>query len=195
MRASLLFFCLFCTSHLSAQSILHRIDETDMRILQRISNSRSAGQTRVFKALSDANNYINVAIPVGVFTAGVIRKDKDMHQNALYIASSAATTALLNLAVKQIFKRRRPFVTNVTFTAVYQPGGYSFPSGHSSLSFATATALSRSYPRWYIIAPSILWAGTVGYSRMYLGVHNPSDVAIGALLGTGTAYGLGFIKP
>jgi undecaprenyl-diphosphatase len=47
--------------------------------------------------------------------------------------------------------------------------------------------LSRSYPKWYIAAPAYLWAGSVGYSRMYLGVHYPSDVFGGAVLGTTTS--------
>ena len=64
----------------------------------------------------------------------------------------------------------------------------SFPSGHTSLAFTTATALSLKYPKWYIIAPSYLWASSVGYSRMNLGVHYPSDVVAGALLGAGSAY-------
>ena len=44
------------------------------------------------------------------------------------------------------------------------------------------------YPKWYIIAPSFAWASAVGYSRMHLGVHYPSDVAVGAIIGSGSAY-------
>jgi membrane-associated phospholipid phosphatase len=45
-----------------------------------------------------------------------------------------------------------------------------------------------------VIAPSFLWAGTISYSRMYLGVHYPTDVATGAVLGAGTAAALSFMK-
>jgi len=51
-----------------------------------------------------------------------------------------------------------------------------------------------AYSKWYVIAPSLLFAGSVGYSRMYLGVHYPTDVATGAALGTSTALGLQFMK-
>ncbi len=45
-----------------------------------------------------------------------------------------------------------------------------------------------AYPKWYIIAPSFAWASAVGYSRMALGVHYPSDVLAGAIIGSGSAY-------
>jgi undecaprenyl-diphosphatase len=73
--------------------------------------------------------------------------------------------------------------TRMNFT--YDP---SFPSGHTSSAFNTATFICLTYPKWYVIAPAALWATSVAYSRMYLGVHYPSDVLAGAVLGAGTAY-------
>ena len=64
---------------------------------------------------------------------------------------------------------------------------HSFPSGHAATSFAMATSLSLSFPEWYVIAPSMLWAASVSVSRAWLGVHYPTDIAVGAALGTGIA--------
>jgi len=175
-----------------AQSGIQKFDD---RTLEYLEAHRTPSQTKTQLFISNTNDYVNVAIPVGVLVAGIIRNDNDMKQNALYIASSTATTFLLNTLIKRLVKRQRPFITNIHLTAVYQPSSYSFPSGHTSAAFSSAVALSRAYPKWYVIAPSLLWSGAVGYSRMYLGVHNPSDVAVGALLGAGTAFGLGFIRP
>ena len=63
----------------------------------------------------------------------------------------------------------------------------SFPSGHASLSAALVTSWGLSYPRWYVVGPGALWAVGVALSRVHLGVHYPSDVLVGTVLGTGIA--------
>jgi membrane-associated phospholipid phosphatase len=192
MNKILLVCCIFWFPSARAQT---GIDRFDLKILQKTEAGRSDGKTRVLRGISDANNYVNAAIPAGLFVAGVLDRNKDMRQNAFYVFSSTASTAVLNFVLKKVVKRPRPFLVHLSLTPVYRPGEYSFPSGHTSASFSTAAALSGAYPKWYVIGPSFLWAGTVGYSRVYLGVHNPSDVAAGAALGVGTALGLGFIRP
>ncbi len=192
LQLQVLIYAMLFSVAATAQS---NIDSFDIRTLRHIADSRSPGQTKFFRFISNTNDYVNVAIPAGLLIGGIADHNPDMRQNALYIASSCAVTTLLNTAMKLIFKRPRPFKLHVNFTPVYTPGGYSFPSGHTSSAFSSATALARAYPKWYIIAPALLWSSTVGYSRLYLGVHNPSDVAAGAVLGAGTAFGLGFIRP
>lgn len=180
------------TCSLEAQGGLQRLDE---HILEGLAAHRTDGQTAMWRFVSNANNYVNIAIPVGVLADGIIRDDARTRKNALYIASSTAATYLLNLVIKKIVKRPRPFITDIHLVPVYRPGEYSFPSGHTSSAFSAVTALSRVYPKWYVIAPSFLWAAGVGYSRMYLGVHYPTDVTAGALLGAGTAFAMGWLRP
>ncbi|SEB19512.1 phosphatase PAP2 family protein [Pedobacter hartonius] len=167
----------------------------DDRIMIDLSEHRTPEKINFFLFLSRYNNLVNVAVPTGVFAGGVIANDKGTRQNALYIASSSAVNLLLTTVIKKIVRRPRPFLGRVKINAVYQPGSTSFPSGHASSSFTTATALSQVYNKWYVIAPAYLWAGSVSYSRMYLGVHYPTDVAAGAILGTATALSMKFIQP
>jgi membrane-associated phospholipid phosphatase len=48
--------------------------------------------------------------------------------------------------------------------------------------------LSLNYPKWYVVVPSYAWASLVGYSRMAIGMHYPSDVLIGALVGSASSF-------
>ncbi|TKC09753.1 phosphatase PAP2 family protein [Pedobacter frigoris] len=173
----------------------HALQRFDDQILIDLSKKRTPEKTGFFLFLSNHNDWVNIGVPAGLLAAGVIGDNKEMRQNALYVASSSAVNALVTMLVKKIVKRPRPFLANVKINAVYQPKHYSFPSGHTSTSFTTATALSQAYPKWYVIAPAYLWAGSVSYSRLYLGVHYPTDVAAGAILGTSTAFSLRFMRP
>jgi membrane-associated phospholipid phosphatase len=99
-----------------------------------------------------------------------------------------AINGIVTTAMKYGFNRDRPFTSYSDIVKLTGGGSPSFPSGHTSLAFSVATSVSIAYPKWYVIAPSFLWASAVGYSRMHLGVHYPSDVFVGALVGSGSAW-------
>ena len=104
------------------------------------------------------------------------------------ISSSVLVSGLLSVGLKYTANRERPFDTYPFITEVTPTDTPSFPSGHTTHAFALAASVSLAYQHWYIVVSSYLWAGTVGYTRMALGVHYPSDVLAGALLGSGSAY-------
>jgi membrane-associated phospholipid phosphatase len=119
---------------------------------------------------------------------GLLKHDSALIRNSIYIGSSVVLSAIFTTVLKYAVNRPRPFVTYPDIEKVGSGGSPSFPSGHTSEAFAFATSVSLSYPKWYVIAPSFAWAGAVGYSRMDLGVHYPSDVFAGAILGAGCAW-------
>jgi membrane-associated phospholipid phosphatase len=121
-------------------------------------------------------------------TVGLLRKDETLLRNACITAGASIVNFGITAALKYSFNRTRPYITYPDIMQKSPVHSPSFPSGHTSSAFATATSISLSYPKWYVIVPMFGWAGTVGYSRMYLGVHYPSDVLAGAALGTGTAW-------
>jgi undecaprenyl-diphosphatase len=109
--------------------------------------------------------------------------------------AALSTTYLVQRLVKPVFRRRRPFVDREVLVVGIKPLDASFPSGHSAASFAAATALTTFYPR---AAPLVYTLATgVGLSRVYLGHHFPSDVAVGAAVGSaiGAVIAWGFKAP
>ncbi|HEY0244247.1 MAG TPA: phosphatase PAP2 family protein [Mucilaginibacter sp.] len=159
-----------------------------------LADHRTPEQTGVMLFLSNTYRYGDIGVPAGLMLGGIIGNDKGMRENSLFVASSTAVSYGVMLLLKHIVKRPRPFIQNINIVPVYRAGSTSFPSGHAATTISTATALSMAYPKWYVIAPAFLWAGSVSYSRMYLGVHYPTDVAAGALLGAGSAVSLSFLK-
>jgi membrane-associated phospholipid phosphatase len=186
----LLILCV-CLNKTFAQSPIQQFDD---RVMIDIQNTRTPEQTGVFLFLSKTYRYGDIGVPAVMLAGGIIGHNEALRQNSLYVASSTAIAYGLTELIKHFVNRRRPFIQNINIVPVYRANSTSFPSGHASSTIATATALSIAYPKWYVIAPAFLWAGSVSYSRMYLGVHYPTDVAGGALLGVGSAVSLVFIK-
>ena len=87
-----------------------------------------------------------------------------------------------NLLLKHLAARSRPCWINTTVDMLIKiPTDYSFPSGHSMVSFASAVVLLQYDKR--IGIPAIILAVLIAFSRLYLYVHFPSDVIVGTLMG------------
>jgi membrane-associated phospholipid phosphatase len=161
----------------------------DVRILQSVYNGGSSFKNKFFKADAQGVVVFNIAAPLSIFTFGIIKHDEQMQRNGLFIAGAFVLSAVATQSLKAVIKRARPFVRYPQYFADrYDGGGYSFPSGHVSAAFCTATSLSIYFPKWYVTAPAYLWAASVGWARMYQGVHYPSDVLAGAIVGAGSAW-------
>ena len=179
------FYCIalfFIANTMAAQQV-------DIDVLKSINQQKETTfKNNFFNATANSVTIVNLAAPLSLLTVGIIKKDKKLQQNALFMAGGYIATSIITQGAKRVIQRERPFNTYSFIIKRSEGGGYSMPSGHTSAAFNTATAISLLYPKWYVIAPSFVWASAVGYSRMYQGVHYPSDVLVGALVGSGSAW-------
>ncbi len=159
----------------------------DIDLLEQINLDRNKSLDPTFKFITNSVSPLSVGTPIAVFGLGLIQKDSSLKSKGIFMVEALCVNAFTTTALKLAFKRDRPFVTYPYLDKQADAGSYSFPSGHTSSAFAFATSVSLAFPKWYVIAPAFVYASAAGYSRMHLGVHYPSDVLAGAIVGTGSA--------
>ncbi len=183
----LLYLLLFVSSLSWSQNL-------DIDLLKKINGGYTTGGGKFMTFITDSDDPVTFGLPVVLAINGLVTKDKSNYVNSLEMLSTSLVSSLVTSSIKFAVNRPRPFVTYPNDIVKYtHAGSKSFPSGHTSICFATATSFSLLYPKWYVIAPMYTWASLVGYSRMYLGVHYPSDVFVGALVGSASALGTHYL--
>lgn len=134
--------------------------------------------------------WLGAGLPVGIITlaAAVFLYGALGHRKELVLLLAVVVgTGALNYLLKLLFQRERPMLYRIA-----EANGYSFPSGHSMVAFGLYGIMAyllwkhipRKAGRLTLIAVSTLFILTIGLSRIYLGVHYPSDV-IGGYLASG----------
>jgi membrane-associated phospholipid phosphatase len=179
-------FAVFVLIFFSFQQVFSQ--NLDIRILNALNSPGYQTGDNTLKFISNSTSALVVGVPLGVGLAGLIRRDTNMVWNSAWMCATALLNYGITTSTKQFVNRMRPYDRYSFIENKLIEDNASFPSGHTSTSFALATSISLTYPKWYIIVPSYLWAGSVAYSRLQLGMHYPSDVIAGALIGTGCAY-------
>lgn len=160
----------------------------DIDIVKSLNTNQSSFKTEYCKINANSVTFVNLAFPAGVFAVGLLKKDKKMQKDATYMAGAFILSSVITHSAKRVFKVQRPYEKYPEIKKLSSGGGYSFPSGHTSAAFTSATSMCLYYPKWYVIAPACIWATGVSVARMYQGVHYPKDILAGALLGSSSAF-------
>ncbi len=160
----------------------------DYLLLDWLNSHHVPGTTALMQFISAWATLINISAVAVVFIIALTRRSKEMLQRFFLMAVVMILAALAIALVKEIAGRERPFLAYPSIEKMSKGGGSSFPSGHTTESFAVAAAFAFLFRNRWLIILIFLWAAMVGYTRMALGVHYPSDVAGGAILGAAVGW-------
>lgn len=167
---------------------------TDITLLRQIQKNRNTSNDQVMHYISATEYIVGVGVPISVCAVAWAKKDRKLLEKGVNLSFAIIANTLNTYALKKIVNRPRPSTSYPDIMAYENEKYQSFPSGHTSNAFALATTVTLNSKSWQLAIPSYIWAATVGYSRLHLGVHYPSDVLCGALLGTATAAGTYYIN-
>ena len=162
-------------SRLAARAL--KLDES---ILLSLQKWRTPSRTRVMTMITHLGD--GGAVWFGL--AGILLLGKKTRRAGVAtIRALASSFVLVNLLLKNLVSRLRPYETVEGLRLlIRRVKDFSVPSGHSSSSVAAAVAMSKALPKWLRPFPKLL-AGLIGFSRIYVGIHFPSDVLCGAIAG------------
>lgn len=162
---------------------LERIDEAVYRAVAATPTPALDATLRRTSRIAD-RSILWMIIAAGLSMTGA----KGRRAAASGLASVALTSAVVNVGLKPLHRRRRPDNAEVVATpgrSVRMPGSASFPSGHSASAFAFATAVGAEIPALGL--PLRVLAAAVAYSRVHGGAHYPADTIAGSLIGGAAA--------
>jgi membrane-associated phospholipid phosphatase len=197
-------FALFLAASIGFASLADEVREGETLVLdQSILEAIHAGSNDFWNSfflivthLGDVTSVVAITLTVVLFLAL-----KKRYKYILLVVAGVGGAAALNLILKLIFERARPDLWHQLVTET----SFSFPSGHAmasaALAFCIAVVFWRSRYRVPVLITALMYVFLIGFSRLYLGVHYPSDVLAGWLMSAawvltviGVIYGWGVYR-
>ena len=126
------------------------------------------------ETVENSGDVVVFMMPAVVFGTTLIKED---YKGTWQFTKAAVVNVALTLALKKIINKPRPNLQN----------NNSFPSGHTSVTFQSASFAQRRYG-WKFGIPAYLLAGYTGFSRIQANKHDIYDVLAGAIIGVGSTY-------
>jgi undecaprenyl-diphosphatase len=153
-------------------------DEAILQFTQNLHSGALDAAMVFFSAIGNAG-------AVWLLAAAALSARRKTRARGVTLLVCLALCALVNnLILKRLLARPRPFdVLPWLTTLIARPADFSFPSGHAAAGFAAAYALARGFSR-RVSLPAYVLAALIAVSRVWVGVHYPSDILAGAIVGT-----------
>ncbi|MDL2363248.1 MAG: phosphatase PAP2 family protein [Patescibacteria group bacterium] len=149
----------------------------DAQILQFLHAHSSPFFDSLFLIITTVGN-VEILGPIVLLTVFYLWR-RQLKDTALFLALCVVGASAGNVVLKHLFHRHRPTLWH----SILHETDFSFPSGHAMLSFTFGLSiviiLWQTRWRWYAVAGASAFAIAIGLSRLYLGVHYPSDIVAG----------------
>lgn len=168
------------------KNMIEALMNTEKNILLFIQDViRSPIMTPFFIVVTKLGNGGAIWIVIAVM---LLFSKKKRRYGYMIMLSLLGSLLLNNLLLKNLVGRMRPYeIIGNLIPLIENPIDYAFPSGHTASSFAAAAILYRKLPKRFGV-PALILATLIGFSRLYLGVHYPSDVLYGMVSGVVISY-------
>ncbi len=185
-----LFFSLLigCSGLLYPVELISQALPGEIPLLKKFNSREIKPITMGMKLTSRTVTPFAITVSAGLIAAGLLQDRQRVTVDGIQTGTALILSSLASTGLKYSVGRKRPGIPGDGIINRVQVRDPSFPSGHTTVAFALVTAVSILKPDWYVIAPCSIWAGTVAVSRMYLGVHFPTDILGGMVLGTGFSF-------
>jgi undecaprenyl-diphosphatase len=163
--------------------LLLRLNAHDRALMRRYAISpagsrvRRAGWTAITHLGGTGPSLLAAALPILACCT--------LHEVSWLAFATVVVSHVIVQIIKRTVVRSRPATTGRCASLVREPDRFSFPSGHATASMSVAVVYGAAFPAW--AAPLLFLACLVGFSRVRLGVHYPSDVLVGQLIAALTA--------
>ena len=160
------------------------LSSLDICLLRLIHHHRMVFLDPLLYLLSYISSFISIGLVLTILIISLKQKSKPLRIIFYKMLAVFIVAATISLSLKTMISRERPFKTYPDIEKLSEAGNSSFPSGHTIEAFAMAVAFSILVRKRKLFIPLLVWACLVAYTRMALGVHYPSDILGGMVIGS-----------
>lgn len=181
--------------NLSLQQIWHWLNAWDTALFLQINTVfTNPFLDKVFPIWRNANTWLPLYVFLILFSV-LNFKSKSFYWIVGAVLTLVVTDQLSSSIIKPFFERPRPcnepsLIGNARLLLNHCSGGYSFTSSHATNHFGFAVyvflTLRETFKKWTYLF--LIWAATVSYAQVYVGVHYPLDIIFGSIIGSAIGY-------